>query len=348
MDAELTLRSASEIEQSMWHKMIGHHEKGIAHSYIPDLRASFKKYDASRTQDCESDDPLSSLRTLLFGQNLNDITDLERHSRLIIESYNIRRNRKIEDSFYNAPQVSSRCRSLWVDICLLARLRVAHQNFKTIARTLPSFRHVTCIMVPHPLLLARPTSNPLKLKATFDILNLNSDSTATKAVLGRNWTVTKSEREFTKRQKQKPNLHEEVQMLLHLYVYGSSVFGVYPYLGCSKLSCFMCHHFVKSYGRFTTRGCHGRLFRPWTVPNVNGLASGQAKKISKALISVQREVITKLKASVGDHTHLERTSHIGGSSVFDIQQHDLRPRRQQIDRLRMEAVQGRVAERFNP
>ena len=120
--------------------------------------------------------------------------------------------------------------------------------------------------------------------------------------------------------------------------------GLFPYLGCIKLSCFMCNRFIQSDGRFTTRGCHGRLFKSWTVPNLDRLLPGEADGTAKALIFVQKEVKEKLKASVVGHIQHERTSVIGGSSVLGGRQAERLKRQLQIDRLRMEADRDRAAE----
>jgi hypothetical protein len=130
--------------------------------------------------------------------------------------------------------------------------------------------------------------------------------------------------------------------------------GLFPYFGCSKLSCFMCNRFIQSYVRFTTRGCHGRLFKPWTVPNVDRLLPGEADRTAKALILVQTEVEKKLKSSVKGHIRHERTSVIGGSSVLDGPQEERSQIKLQIDRLRVKArvkamvkaERDRVAEMF--
>ncbi len=204
--------------------MVLYHQNRIEHSYIPNLRASFKAYDAVRWRNdantpensSVSDATLSVLRTLLFDPNINGTSTLEKHTRLVIASYNLRQTRNIEEVLYSSPSATSRSKSLWLDICLLARLRVAFQNFKDIALTLPSFEQVTTILVLRPLAPANPSQRLLNLKQTFGILQLDLGPAITKAVLGQNWTVAKIEREFAKRQKQKPNVHAEVQMLMFL------------------------------------------------------------------------------------------------------------------------------------
>jgi len=334
--------------------MVLYHQNRIEQSYIPNLRASFKAYDAVRRRNdtntpensSVSDATLSVLRTLLFDRNINGTSTLEKHTRLVIASYNLRRTRNIEEVLYSSPSATSRSKSLWLDICLLARLRVAFQNFKDITLTLPSFEQVTIILVLRPLAPANPSQRPLNLKQTFGILQLDLGPATTKAVLGKNWTVAKIKREFAKRQKQTPNVHAEVQMLMSLNTNELSTSGLFPYFGCSKLSCFMCNRFIQSYGRFTTRGCHGRLFKPWTVPSVDRLLPGQADRTAKALIKVQQEVEKKLKASVEGHIRHERTSVIRGSSVLSSRQEERSQRQLQIDRLRMKAERDRVAELF--
>ena len=334
--------------------MVLYHQNRIEQSYIPDLRASFKAYDAihgsndTNTPENSSDSntALSVLRTLLFDRNINGISTLERHTKLVIESYNLRRTRDIEEVLYSSPSATSKSKTLWLDICLLARLRVAFQNFKDIALTLPSFEQVTITLILCPSAPANPSQRPLSLKQTFGILQLDLGPATTKAVLGQNWTVAKIEREFAKRQKQKPNVHAEVQMLMSLNTDESSLSGLFPYFGCSKLSCFMCNHFIQSYGRFSTRGCHGRLFKPWTVPSVGRLLPGQADRTAKALIFVEKEVKKKLKASVEGHIRHERTSAIGGSSILDGRQEERSQRQLQIDQLKMKAERDRVAEMF--
>ncbi|KAG8528680.1 uncharacterized protein KY384_006367 [Bacidia gigantensis] len=164
--------------------------------------------------------------------------------------------------------------------------------------------------------------------------------------LGQNWTVTKIERDFAKRQKQKQNVYAEVQMLMSLNANGSSASGLFPYSGCSKLSCFMCNSFIESYGQFTTRGCHGRLFKTWTVASVDRLLPGQANRTAKALVLVQKGVEKKLKASVEGHIRHERTSGIGESSVSGGRQEERSQRQLQMDRLRMKVERDRAAEMF--
>lgn len=316
------------------------------------MRASLKAYDAVRTRD-DNDTPdnssvsnttLSILR--LFNCDINDTSILVKHTKLVIAAYSLRRIKNTEEILYSSPSATPKTKSLWLDICLLARLRVAFQNFKYIALTLPSFEQVTFILVPRPITPPNPSQRPLNLKQTFSILGLDLRPATTKAILGQNWSVAKTEHKFAEQQKQRLNIHAEVQTLMFLNTNDPSTSDMFPYLGCSKLSCFMCNCFIQAYGRFTTRRCHGRLFKPWTVPRVDRLQLGQADRIAKALASVQSEVEKKLKAAVVGHIPHERSSVIGGSSIFSGRQEEHSQRQLHIDRLRMKAERDRVAEMF--
>ena len=331
--------------------MVLYHQSRIENDDIPKLRASFKDYDAAgRRSDTNTLDnstvpnvALSVLRSLLFDRNTNDTSPSVNHAELVIASYNLRRTSTIEEALHSSQRATSKSKRLWLDICLLARLRIAFQIFKDIALTLPSFGQVTIILVPRPLLPANPSQSPLNLEQTFGLLQLDLDAATTKAILGHNWTAAKIQRDFAERQKQRPNIHAEVQMLMFLNANEPHISNAFPYFGCSKLGCFLCHRLIESYGRFTTRGCHGRLFKPWTVPSGYLLLPGRADRTAKALISVQKEVKEKLKASVEGHISHERTSVIGGSSAFGPHQEESSQRQIRIAQLEMQAEQARVA-----
>ena len=333
--------------------MVFYHQKRIETSYIPNLRASFKAYDdvlrgyATNIPENNSvsGTTLSVLRNLLFDGDIDGTSILEKYAKLVIASYNARRTRDIEKVLYSSSIATSKSKSLWENICLIARLRVAFQTFKDIALTLPSFEQVTIVLVRCPTASGLPSPRLLSLKEAFSVLQLDLTTATIKAVLDQKCTVDQIERKFAKRQKEKRNVHAEVQMLMFLNTDESSTSGLFPYFGCSKLSCFMCDRFIQSYGRFTTRGCHGHLYN-WTVPIVDGLLPSKADRTAKALVSVQKAVKNQLTASVKGPIRHERTSVIGGSSILDGRQEERSQRQLQIARLSMIAERDRAAEMF--
>ncbi|PVH95836.1 hypothetical protein DM02DRAFT_689266 [Periconia macrospinosa] len=331
--------SGANLDVRLWEELVSYHQSRIESSYIPDLRASFKALEAGPRKTppdttCEIPDPaaaLSILRGLLFDPIMNDESTLDRYARLVIATYELRRSSNMERMLNSSESASSKSRKLWANICLLARLRVAFETFKETALTLPSFTHITIALVPRPPAPASPPHRLISLKEAFGILGLDTVQETVQAVMGQNWTLARIEREFKKRQRQKLNIHAEVQLLLHLNTITKLTPGIFPYIGCSKLCCFMCHSFIQSYGSFTTRGSHGRLFRPWTIPSTNGLLPEQTKRIIGTIISVQSEVVKKLVAPVASKVRHERTSVFGGSSVMGTQHDEISAKRAQID-----------------
>ena len=338
----------------LWEHMVSYHSSRIKQDYIFKLGKSFKAYDAEQTRHVANttadrsvvDAALSALRDLLFNNLPNDLSTFDKHTKLIVASYDLRREAAVEEALNSGASSTPRSRTLWSSICLFSRVRVAYRTFIEIAQTLPSFGHVRFVLIPRPAVSLKPPQRPATLKQTLGMLMLDLNLSITKEVLGNDWYVSKTEEKFKRLQKQNLNVHAEVQMLIALAANEPVKSNLFPYFGCSKLSCFMCSRFIQAYGRFTTRGCHGHLFKPWTVPNTDGLLPGQPDRIAKALVSVQNELKKKLKESIKTHIPHERTSVVGGSSIVSEWPEKTSSRRSQIDQLSAQGAQERVLESF--
>ncbi|CAN9257831.1 unnamed protein product [Alternaria alternata] len=352
--SSMSCGKVQEFEYLLWKEMVSYHGRRIKQHYIPNLRSSFKAYDAVPARNIANaaaynPDPqsgISVLRNLLFDNPFGSADVFEKHANLIVASYNLRRTRSVEEVLNNSTYATRESKRLWQRICLLSRLRAAYQNFLDIAQTLPSFAQVKFVLVPLLVAPPNPPQPPLTLKQTFRILDLNLDDTTREAVLTKVCKATETGKKFANLQKQKPYVHAEVQMMVFLAANEPINSKFLPYLGCSKLSCFMCNQFLQAYGLCSTRGCHGRLFKPWTVPSADRLLPGHADRIARALTSVQEHVKNKLRESVKSHVRLERTSVVGGSSIAREQPEDNSSRRSQIDELEKKATHARVAASF--
>lgn len=313
-----------------------YNQERLDFSYIPDLKASFRAFNAARSSNAASssisppDDPLLILEKLLFKSNMESVTPLERYSKLITASYNIRVTKTSEETLNSLPSATSSSKNLWWNICLLARFRVAFENFKEICSTIPSFEHLEIILVRPRCTIVTPSQKTLNLEETLNLLGLDLNSSTIAATLGKSRTITRTKRDFVKRQKDRLNVHAEIQMLTFLGSQETPISELFPYLGCSKLSCFMCDRFIQHYGHFHTKGCHGRLFKPWTVPQVNEVTYEQVERISKALVSVKNEVEKTIKSYAEFHIKHERTSAIGGTSLLDSSQEGISQRRSKV------------------
>ena len=331
--------------------MIRYQYSRIEQSYIPSLRSVLKECDSVFDVWVQDDfvaalSELSDLRKLTFGVVVPGQTLTEKHSNLITKAYDLRMMTAVQELLQTSPRATSKTKKLWGNICFLARLRVAFEKFKKIAIELPSFNIVSIKLVPRGIGMQNPLQGALNLKQVFELLGLALNDSAIKAIINPKWTVSKAEKEFAMRQKQKLNVHAEIQMILFFSQDREPIKDLFPYLGCSKYTCFMCSHFLKAYGKISTRGCHGRLFKPWTVPEASALAPGQAEKISKALLQVQKDLKKELKSSTRKEIPHVKTSVVGGSSIFNANNADDERRKEYLDRRRFQTEQARVAERF--
>lgn len=331
--------------------MLAYYEDRLESTYIPNLRLSLKGCnvifnDGNSTNFTTARQELLVLRELTFDVAKPGQALIDRHNTLVTKAYELRMRKGVEELLQTSPKATRQSRKLWVDICFLSRLRVAFQKFKSASLELPSFSKVTIVPVAADMILQQALMGALNLREAFNLLNLPTDASTVKTVIGPKWTLAKAEQDFAKLQKQTLNIHAEIQMIIFLSKDGQSFSQLLPYFGCSKYSCFMCSHFLKAHGRIGTRGCHGRLFKPWTVPEATALAPGQADRIAKAVIQVQKNIKRELKLGFKKAIPQEKTSVVGGSSIFSDHKAEKTQRQLDIERLRLKMEQERVAELF--
>lgn len=62
-------------------------------------------------------------------------------------------------------------------------------------------------------------------------------------------------------------LHSEIQLIV-FYEENPNLKLYSNYIGCDKLSCYLCYSFVKHHGHFSVNGCHQALYSLWAVPDI--------------------------------------------------------------------------------
>ncbi|KAF7922174.1 hypothetical protein BELL_0761g00090 [Botrytis elliptica] len=340
------------VEEVLWNEMLAYYEDRLEETYIPNLRLSLKSCNTTLNDD--NNDKLATARNELLVLQNQTFARLEagqrlidRHGTLVTKAYELRKSKVVEELLQTSPKSTKQTRKLWNDICFLGRLRVILEKFKEVSLKLPSFSNVTIIPVTGDRIPQKALKDALKLRDTLNLLDLPTDTLTVETVIGPSWTVAKAEREYGKLQKQALNIHAEIQMILFLSKNERLLDQSFAYFGCSKYSCFMCSRFLKAYGKIGTRGCHGRLFKPWTVPEVTGLASSQADKVAKSLVQVQKDIEKELKSDFDKAVRLEKTSVVGGSSIFSDHKAENSGKHLVIERRKKKMEQERVAGLFN-
>lgn len=145
------------------------------------------------------------------------------------------------------------------NISLLARLARAHRTFIDAAHGLPSFSQITFIQVQKLVDPVTKSTNLVSLSRVFEILKLPLNQQNVQQVVHPKSTVEATQDLLKNLQKRPVHVHAEAQICQHLSQSRVSFESVFPYLGCSKLSCFMCKLFLHMFCDFETRGCHGKL-----------------------------------------------------------------------------------------
>jgi OTT_1508-like deaminase len=83
-------------------------------------------------------------------------------------------------------------------------------------------------------------------------------------------------------------VHCEMQLLLHLDA-SKDAENCFPYFGCSKLSCWMCHEILKSHSKYRMKRSHGQIVGLWAFDSTNPSA-----EIIYALKDLQDKLMKKI------------------------------------------------------
>ncbi|KAM0161986.1 hypothetical protein ACHAPG_002003 [Botrytis cinerea] len=339
-------------EEALWNELLAYYEDRLENTYIPNLRLSLKGCntvfsDGNNDKFATARNELSALQNLAFARLKAGQTLIDRHGMLTTKAYELRKSKVVEELLQTSPKSTKQTRKLWIDIYFLSRLRVTLEKFKEVSLKLPSFNNVTIIPVTGDRIPQKALRDALKLRETLNLLDLATDTLTVETVIGPSWTVAKAEREYGKLQKQALNIHAEIQMILFLSRNEQLLDQSFDYFGCSKYSCFMCSQFLKAHGRIGTRGCHGRLFKPWTVPEATGLASSQVNRVVRSVVQVQKEIEKELKSGFDKAIRLEKTSAVGGSSIFSDHKAEKSGKHLVIEQRKKKMEQERVSGLFN-
>ncbi|PTB65734.1 hypothetical protein BBK36DRAFT_1202535 [Trichoderma citrinoviride] len=207
----------------------------------------------------------------------------------------------------------------------LGRLQTCFNTLTRSAERLSSFQNLRILPVINtPTGQAKGNmtvrNNAWSLAKTFSSLGLALDDMTVESIVGTGkkkggWTKNKLLQRFDKLKAAVFEVHAEMQVMLAATQHDCTGAAIFKYIGCSKRSCFLCSRAVQNYGSYTTRGCHGKLYNLWTVPELPWLAEEEALKLVQAIKNVEKAMKEFIRNRKTDGLLLGRESTIGGSSV---------------------------------
>lgn len=236
-----------------------------------------------------------------------------------------------EQEFEEITDNSSHASSLRNALGFLGRLRTCFNTLIRAAERLSNFQSLR--ILPAAVL---PTggagsnkknlaSNNWSVAKIFSSLGLPLDDRTVESLFStgkrrENWNKSKLLQRFDKLKSPTSQVHAEVQVILAATRHNCTGASVLKYLGCSKRSCFLCSRFIQRYGGFATRGCHGKLYDLWTLPQASWLAEGERLRLVRSLKHVEKDMRNLIRNGKIKEIAHARESTVGGSSLATVKQ----------------------------
>ena len=172
--------------------------------------------------------------------------------------------------------ITSKAKILRLKIALLGRYRAAYETFKEAAMHFHKFKELNIKEVD----LVAPAKSRIDMPfvtKTLAKLNITPKSSGQSAQ-----SICKSCR-LERRH------HAEMQILMQIekdYQMDESN-EIYPYIGISKKTCFLCSEVLKLFPFYGTRGSHRKVYNLWDIPTMDGLSRHFVFQLRAALLGVQ-------------------------------------------------------------
>lgn len=189
-------------------------------------------------------------------------------------------------------EAASRARRALLFLC---RFYAAVLTFTEAAARLSFFQDMSFKFVkPFPEVL--PLKDGMKQKtarAVLEALNARSSDTAmTKFYRGQRKTLAKVDKHFDEARRQPCYVHAEIQLMDDFENRrGENGWRVHPYIGGSKLCCYLCDSFLRHHGFFQCRGTHWKIYHQWLVPEM--FKTGKTALILENTLRLVHREVTK-------------------------------------------------------
>jgi len=299
----------------LWQAMLEYYRPRIDGYYIPNLLMDLQ---ACQNSIREHNEPLSVLWDWLTFQELHQLSThktVQTPSALIMKAYEIRSSPSFRWLMRGIRGNSSPTKRLWISICFLGRLRETYLSFIKVATALPAFGKIV-IRAIRKGQKPKPPARALTLTEAFNVLGLKDDDETVRNHVRAKYTRGKAAKDFDNIQAMKPYIHCEVQVLLHL-LQNDGLKDIFQYIGCSKRSCFMCWNLLTAHGPLRTRGCHGKLYSRWIIPETPNLTAAAVESLAEAIRQLENTLSLHLRTPVGKPSAQLAESSIGITASID-------------------------------
>ena len=193
-------------------------------------------------------------------------------------------------------EAASRARRALLFLC---RFYAAVLTFTEAAARLSSFRNMSFEIVrPFPEIL--PSKDGMKKMTASDVLAglsvRSSEVVIEKLLGGKRKTTVKVNEDFDKARHRSCHVHAEIQLVDNFENRRDETgWQTHPYIGGSKLCCYLCDSFLRHHGYFQHRGSHWKIYHKWHVPEA--FKTGKtALTFENTLRLVHREIVEHVRS----------------------------------------------------
>ncbi|KAL6701647.1 hypothetical protein J3F84DRAFT_355391 [Trichoderma pleuroticola] len=322
---------AASTKQNLWTSLVQSYRPRLI-DYMTQAKKTLKETIPPVGRQIETlpfDDRTASLLSCLTGfralidvaarsQTQDDLEEIVKSAHDVFSFYK-------EHDFDKITSNNTNARLLRDALGFLGKLQTCFNTLTRSAGRLSGFQNLRILPVMDlPTGAAKPKgtdrNNAWSLVKTFSSLGLALNDKTVESLVGTgkrkgSWTKKKLLQRFDKLKSSAFEVHAEMQVILAATKHDCTGAAIFNYVGCSKRSCFLCSKVIQSYGSYTTRGCHGKLYNLWTVPELPWLTKEERKRLVQALKNVERAMKESLRDKKIDGLIHAHESTIGGSSV---------------------------------
>ncbi|KAI6037923.1 hypothetical protein EDC04DRAFT_2083362 [Pisolithus marmoratus] len=219
--------------------------------------------------------------------------------------------------FFNSCHKVSAGHRLLSDVYSLGRLKSCYYVLVNAALHIPGFARLSIVLVKNLLPRVCPTTlSPLA--GMMKSLGQTLSPISVKKFISRKADVARTQGRFEQLQRKisQKVLHTHAELQLILYIARMTdvqvMKEIYPFIGCSKLSCFLCAAFLNSFCHrgivFRTRGGHGKIYTRWSIPDMDGLRDDTITALSSALKAMRDSLVYEIFKPLTPVAHIPKIS----------------------------------------